>query len=283
MTTAQRAPWWWLAAAIGIAIIALSVHVVMLQVLHVPYPDMRGVGTFGLVLLAGRILALFVLCRLAAPWLGTRPVALQLGVVALLDLAIAGDVRASVMQAVVTGSFVHPALTLVVAVAESVLLAVIALTLTHLLRGPLRLVLAALATTALQAFVIGPATAAIAQPFAHFQQPSLHVQPYGAYVLAWSYASFLETVAAVLVIARLASPRLSARRGLAFVQFALLVLLLRGTLVMQLLFPLRMQGGVAPAALSTSQFFLQDLVMVVLAWWAWTYRTRRNGAIVSPP
>lgn len=271
------------AIAIAIATASLSVHVVMLQVLGVPYPDMSGVGRFGLVLVALRILALLVVCRLALPALAPLSAVGRIAAVALIDMAVAGNVRAAVMEAVVTTDAAFAAIELPMQMAQSLVLAVLVVVSTRLTRRLTGLLSTTLVLTGATTLFLDPIARAIIAPFAHLRRPEVYTEPYGAYVLAWSYATFLETAAAAMAIAILVGTRLSKRPTVGLLQFVTLILLLRGTLVMQLLFPWSMRGGVLPSMLSTGQFFLQDLVLAVLAWLAWRRLDRTGDAASVPP
>ncbi|MFS0772736.1 hypothetical protein [Sphingomonas sp. 1P08PE] len=267
-------------AAMVITFVSLSVHVVMLQVLHIAYPDMSGVGRLGLVLVALRVFSLLVVYRLAYPVLGPLPVIGRVAAVALLDTAVAGNVRAAVMDAVVTNGSTFPAVKLVSELSQSLVLAILIEVSRRLIRRPIGLLAATLVITGVTTFLVAPAARAAIAPFANLRRPEIYTEPYGVYVLSWSYATFLETTVAVLTIAALVGRRLSPVPVIGVLQFATLVLLLRGTLVMQLLFPWSMRPGVSEAMLSTAQFFLQDLVLAVLAWLAWW---RSDGGASPPP
>lgn len=258
-----------LLAAAGIAVASLSVHVFMLQVLGVPYPDLQGVGASGLVLVAVRMFALFVVVRLAPAAFLALPIAARIGLVALLDTMLAGNIRSALMEGVVTEGLVAPALGLLAQLTTSLILAMILVVSRSLTRRLPVLTVVALATTAFMSLIVAPFISAIEEPFAHLARPEIHTPPYGVAVLSWSYATFLETVSATLAVAWATSGALSRKPLVAALQFVVLVLALRGTLVMQLLFPWLMQTGFAASALSTSQFFLQDLVMASLTWWIW--------------
>lgn len=266
--------------AVVITITSLSVHVLMLQVLRIPYPDMSGIGRVGLVLVVLRIFALLLVYRLSSPALDTLRLPVRIAAVALLDMAVAGNARAAVMDAVVTTGLAFPTVRLLVDVAESVVLAAFVVALRPLLRRTPGLIASALVLAGATTFLIAPAARWMLAPFARLRRPEVFTEPYGVYVLSWSYAMFLETTAAVMGIAILVGARLSIRPAVALLQFVTLVLLLRGTLVMQLVFPWFMHGGMTQSLLSTSQFFLQDVVLAVMAWLAWRRPGLPDGAFV---
>lgn len=242
----------------------------MLQVLTIPYPDMVGVGRWGLVLVFLRVAALVGVYRLAGSALKARGLLLQVVAVALIDTAIAGNIRSAIMQAVVTESLSFPAITLAVELLGSLGLAAIIVVSQRTTDNNTAVVLSVIAAAAALVFGIGPLGRTFVQRYESLEMPEVHKQPYGIDILAWSYPTYLETVLAVLVVAWLILPRLSRRSGVNLLQFCLVILLLRGTLVMQMLFPWLMRGPTATAALSVSQFFLQDLLMGALVWWsAW--------------
>lgn len=263
--------WRLVAAASVIAAAALSIHVVMLQVIGVPYPDMAGIGSIGLVLVVLRLIALVLLYRLALPVMGRLPFLTRIIALALLDTAITGNMRGAVMAAVVTADPIFPSITLAAQLTESVVLATLIIGSAKAVRGPVGIVAAGFALAGVKVFAIGPVAQAAIGRLGIPPSPELYRPPYGIYVLAWSYVSFLESVAAVLVVAALVHGRLAMRPSVALLQYTALILLLRGTLVMQLLFPWFMHSDPLRAALSTSQFFLQDIALAVMASWAWRH------------
>lgn len=254
------------AAMIIIAIISLTIHIVMLQFFNIPYPNMQGVGRVGLLLVALRVLALVMVVRLWRPVLEKSPLVAEIGVLALLSLTIGGDIRSAIMGIVTTTSFAFELIELASKVVNNLVLAAMIVSSARRLQSYAALATASVVITATMMFLVSPAIGSLVAPYSHLAQPEVYTQPYGPYVLGWSYPTFLETVFAVLAIAVLAGPRLSSHSFVSLLQFVALILLLRGTLILQVLFPWFMKAGPGLAALSISQFFLQDLAMAVLVW-----------------
>lgn len=259
----------WILAACIIAAASLSIHVVMLQVLQIPYPDFTGIGRWGLVLVLMRILALFAAYRLMLPCLAGRGLAQRIVLLAILDAAIAGKMRSAIMEGVTSLSVLNPLIGLALGLIESLIVAALVVILVRGSRRVPMLMVWSVVSTALLTLVISPFVRRTGAALMAPAQPPVFLPPYGPGVLTVSYVTFLESVAAVIALTLLVAPRLSATSGRNMLQMVTLVLLLRGTLVMQLLFPWLMNAPVGSAMLHTSQFFLQDLALAAMVWVRW--------------
>jgi hypothetical protein len=268
-----------LPALIAIAIVSLSIHVVMLQGLGVAHPDFSSVGLTGLLVVVGQNLALLILYRLfrrALP--GLKPVA-GIALILLADMVVTDQFRLAVMSAVTTASLAFPAIVLLASLAGSLVLALLVVAMARYLRGPLTQSVGAVAITAISTFLVQPGLDRLVGPLSGLARPEIYTEPYGPGVLSVSYALFTLTVAATFAVVAIVAPLLSRRALVNLAQTMVLLLLLRGMLIAQLVFPWLMHGGPASAALGISQFFLQDVVMIGLVWALW--RVRSAGSIVG--
>jgi len=252
-----------LAVAIAaIVVVSLSIHVIMLQVLWVPYPDASGVGRLGLLYPLAQSLGLVALAACALPWLQRfHPVVRGL-ILAALFSAMNGIVRNALMAGFATtefrgsiGGFVHQAL-------ANVILAFIAIAVVSFLRNNGIRIAAAVLMTALGTFYLNPVLGSLLAPLMAWSGQHTHADvykvPYGANVLVPSYLLFAETVIACLAARCIIHLRDVSWDSTGIIRYVGLVLLVRGTWVMMFAW------GPIIGMMSVSQFFLQDLVMASL-------------------
>ena len=263
----------------GITVLSLSIHVVMLQGLHVPYPNYRGVGSsLGLAIPFTHALGLIMLYQLAKRSVDCNFLYCVFGVT-LLDSMITEKLRIPIMDAVVTGSIAFQSLVILSNLVECVCLALLIVLLTPYLKNGFLSLMGATAIAAVLTFLIDPQLQNVMAHFAWLGKPDTHQGPYGPGILSVSYILFVGTAAAAVAIIWLIGSHLSKRPGLNFIQFLLVLFFIRGTFVSQFVFPWKMNIGLLAGSLSTSQFFLQDLVMAFLSWllwWRWL-RTQQSS------
>jgi len=257
-----------LAVAIAIiVIISLSIHVTMLQVLWIPYPDASGVGRLGLLYPLAQALGLVALAAAALPSLRSfHPITRGL-IVAALFAAMNGIVRNALMAGFVTtdfrgsvGGFVHQALL-------DVIFALIATVVVTYLRNTGLRIAAAVLMTALGTFYLNSTLGSLLAPLMAWSAQHMHADvykvPYGANVLVPSYLLFAETVIACFVARCIIRLRHASWDPTGIIRYVGLILLVRGTWVMMFAW------GPIIGMVSVSQFFLQDLVMAGLIHLTW--------------
>jgi len=259
-----------LAAAIaGIAIASLSIHVIMLQVLWVPYPDTSGIGRLGLLYPLAQSLGLVALAAAALPWLRRfHPVVRGLIVAALFG-TMNGIVRNTLMAGFATtdfrgslGGFVHQVLL-------DIIIAFIATGAVSYFRNfGIRIVVAVLMTV-LTTLYLNSALGSLLAPLMAWSAQHAHADvykvPYGANILVPSYLLFAETVTACVVARCIIHFRYASWDAKGGLRYVSLVLLIRGTWVMMFVW------GPIIGMVSVSQFFLQDLAMASLSHLAWQH------------
>jgi hypothetical protein len=256
------------AATTGIVIASLSVHVAMLQVLKVPYPDPSGIGRWRSAVPWTQAAGLVALAAVIVPAVRTRGLMIRWAVVAALFTAINGVLRNALMGAVVTAGYAAPLAGLVFQLVVFLILSAIAVAGVSATRNLAARIALAIGVGAVWLYVLlrglGTVLAPVMAWGARHAQPEIYTEPYGANVLIPSYVSFAETVMACIILrylGRFASSRWDPQ---GFWRFAAVVLLARGTLAMTLIWGPMIGPSPAAGLLSVSQFFLQDLVMVML-------------------
>lgn len=246
-------------------ILSLSVHVVMLQVLHIPYPAMttnpgRIAMLYPFSQMLGAVLLTGMLTANRPRWTGARVWI----VVGTIFSALNGIVRGALMEGVTTTGYIAPAASLAEQLAINFALAGAVVALTRQMRRPALQAIAAVALTALLIFALQPLIHAIFAPLLDwafaYARPEVYRMPYGPNVLVPSYVSFLETVGACLAVAFLTGRHEQPLRGLA--RHAEIILLVRGSLLAMFVFGPLSGSTAAAGLLSMSQFFVQDVVLV---------------------
>ncbi len=264
-------------------ILALSVHVFMSDVLHIPYP--HNYPRTNWPVYCSNVLLVFtaIYCyQLSKNQLIHSPTLLKcLGVFILLAMLNGDLIRAPLMTGIVTSAWLFSFIQNLPRLLPHLLLAcAIVLTASKLCRT-WQQILMALLLGGLLPFLASIARGQIA-PLLNSLQPRpediIH-PPYGINVMLPSYLSFYESVLACLMLASLVWKKLSPRPMKRLVQFALLVLLLRGLLLAPLIYVFY-AGNMSPttAVLSVGQFFLQDLVLALLTatfWQRWHNRHQK--------
>jgi hypothetical protein len=290
-TTFEGIRWGRLTAGMGITtIVGLSVHAVMLQWLHVPYPDtaFRSVAAQ----LANHAAMLW-----AAAWLysclrgrfSTRPAPFSLFVLFLLLFSANETLRSAFMNGYcLTGSLLGRTVTGLLSTAPRVLtfgvVAGLAAGISCFRNDRMRLSAGILAVVFL-VFVVAPASAALE---ATIRERASHWMPlvgwcrlpYGMNVLIPAYATFLEPVfasfACIALVWRVL-PRQALRQIAAF---ALLILALKKQLLMSFFYAAFGPGPFLTALASMGQFSLEAAALGVLTALSWRW-ARGDGAMLS--
>jgi hypothetical protein len=252
------------AAIVGIS---LSIHVVMLQVLWVPYPDTSRIGRLGLFYPLAQSLGLVALAAALLPWLRRFHPAARGPIVGLLFATMNGVLRNALMAGFATtdfrgsvGGFVQQGL-------FDLLLGTLAFAVVLAVRSTAVRLAAAVILAGVGTFWLNPALASLLGPLlawsARHVRPDVYVVPYGPIILVPSYLLFAETVIACLLARYVITLRPAAWDPHGLFRYVGLVLLVRGVWVMMFVW------GPIIGMLSVSQFFFQDLVMVLLIQLAW--------------
>lgn len=261
-------------------ILALSVHVFMSDVLHIPYP--YNYPHTGWPAYCSHVLLTFttMYCyQLTKNQLMHSPTLLKcLGIFILLAMLNGDLIRAPLMTGIVTSAWLFSFIQNLPTLLPHLFLAcVIVLTASKLLRAWQK-ILAALLIGGLLLFLASIIGEQI-RPLLNSLQPrpeDIIYEPYGTNVMLPSYLSFYEPVLACFMLASLVWKKLSANSMKRFGQFVLLILLLRGLLLAPFIYVFYADNmSLITAILSIGQFFLQDLVLALLTatfWQRWYNR-----------
>lgn len=261
-------------------ILALSVHVFMSDVLHIPYPHnyprTGWPAYYSYTLLT--FTAIYLYQRIKNQFTHTPTLLKCLGLFMLLAMLNGDLIRGPLMISIVTSawllSFIQnlPQLFFYLFLACSVVLTASKLlhTWQQILAALLISLLLYFAKTVMQEH-IGTILNLLPQPR---QEDFIH-EPYGFNVMLPSYLSFYESTLACFILVSLVWNQLSTVPIKRLGQFALLILLLGGTFLAPLIYIFYTDMPVITAMLSVGQFFLQDLVLALLTglfWQRWHNR-----------
>jgi hypothetical protein len=271
-----------LIGAVLTAIAALSVHVVMLQILNVSFPDDAAAGKFPrYISLAGSLGATMAVYLLAKPDLRRFSLPVRCLIVFALLIALRElVVRAIVMDGVVTTAWTSLLTHLPRLVGLLIACAVIVPVADRLDRL-WQWALAAIVITAAYMFGVQPlvdmAFGPVLNALSYLAHDEIYQVPYGWQVMIPAYLTFAEPVAAVLAIAWLTWDRLSARPGVRVLQFVLLIMFMKGSVAPTLLYSFYIKGSLGAAIVSESQFALETLTLALMTAATWAL-SRRVGA-----
>lgn len=266
-----------LGAIAVIVVVSLSIHVVMLQVLWVPYPYPKGLGRLGLLYPLAKSIGLIALTAAALPWLSRFHIVARGPIIGLLFATMNGIVRNAIMPGFVTSDFAGAVAGFVQEALLDLILGALAVVAVTIIRNSALRIVTALVLTALSIFTLNPALASLLTPLIAWSETHTHADvylvPYGTKVLVPSYLLFTETVIACLVARFVVTFRDAMWDQTGLIRYVALVLFVRGT------FAMMFGWGPVIGILSVSQFFFQDLVMALLIHVTWARFTRQHAAV----
>lgn len=266
-----------LGAIAVIVVVSLSMHVVMLQVLWVPYPYPKGLGRLGLLYPLAKSIGLIALTAAALPWLSRFHIVARGPIIGLLFATMNGIVRNAIMPGFVTSDFAGAVAGFVQEALLDLILGALAVVAVTIIRNSALRIVTALVLTALSIFTLNPALASLLTPLIAWSETHTHADvylvPYGTKVLVPSYLLFTETVIACLVARFVVTFRDAMWDQTGLIRYVALVLFVRGT------FAMMFGWGPVIGILSVSQFFFQDLVMALLIHVTWARFTRQHTAV----
>jgi hypothetical protein len=256
-----------------VSAVALSVHVVMIEGLGVPYPlDTATPAWARFVNSAGSIAALVAFYGLAAPRLASRHVVVRCLIIFILYAAIKETARGMIMNGVVTTGWAWSLVQSLPDLAYVLVAASLVVLVTPRLPRGVRL-LGGAAMGALLYFAVQPAIQAALAPLlaslAYLGRPDMYQLPYPTVVMVPAYLTFVEPTVACAAMAALVWDRLSPNPTLRFVQFAALVMLIKGAVFRILLYSFYIKLPLPQAWLSESQFTLEFLALALLTGLVW--------------
>ena len=254
---------------------SLSVHVVMLQVLHVPFPVEQVSPWAALLNAAASFWALLTVYQLARPKLGRYGFWRRALLIGALYAMLAETVRGALMNAVVTTAQGFSLLALLPKACYFTAAGLLVVGLApRLTKGWHGLLAASFITVVLQLGLIPLVawlTHFITAPLAYLDHEEVFHLPYGWHVLVPAYLTYAEPVAAALVLAALTWNQLVPSPAGKLLQYVGLILLLKRVLFRAFLYSFYAQVGWPVAFLRESQFLLEALVLAALAGLTWSF------------
>ncbi len=274
----------WPRLIVGLAIAgiaALSVHVVMLQVLHVPFPEDHPPYWARLLNNAGMVFATLLFLDLARPALAGRGFVTRWLILFALLAMLRETLRGAVMGAVVTTAWTFSLVQLLVPLTLWLAIALMCTVAAPLLRPLWSKLLGALAIAAIALWlspIIGAAFSPLFEALAHLGHPDVYDLPYPWQVMIPAYLTFAEPVIACALIAHLVWPRLPSRPALRIAAFVLLILFMDTMVLRTFLFSFYIDAPIGIAMLSESQFLLEFLTLATLTGLVWSasHRSRTD-------
>jgi hypothetical protein len=260
-------------------LVSLSVHVVMLQVLHVPFPEFAGVSIWASFLnMAGAVLAMMLLCSAARPRLALFSKVSQCIIVFLLYVMLKETFRGILMNGVVTTAWRFDLVAGLPSLTYGLILTTLLVIVTPLLGSIWAKGMGAGVITAVAMFVLRPALSKAFAPFLkaaqHFDHDEIYSFPYGWHVLLPAYVTYAEPVIACMLIAVLVWHSLSTKPVFRLVQFCMLILLIRGMLFPSFVYSFYSKAKLPIAMLSQSQFLFETVSLAVLTALVWQLSAR---------
>jgi len=271
----------WPRLILGLAIagiLALSVHVIMLQVLHIPFPQDDPPYWARLLNIAGMAVAVLIFLDLAAPALERRSFVARWLILAALLAMLRETVRGAVMAGVVTTAWTFSLAQMLVPILMWLAIALLCTAAAPWLRALWSKALGGLVIAAAALWLspaIGAALSPMFEALGPLAHPDVYELPYPWQVLVPAYLTYAEPVIACALIARLVWERLPAPPVQRLALFVALVLFMDTMVFRTFLFSFFSDGAVGVAMLSESQFMFEVLVLAALTGltWSWSHRT----------
>jgi hypothetical protein len=270
------------------AVCALSVHVVMLQIMAVPFPDLSAIPpAFKFPIRAMATLGLIIFCQLSSQTLQGSLAKQSAALFLFSSMLTETLLRGPFMDAYCTTAWTF----IFVANGQKVLTMALAslmiVSATPKLPLVWQKVAGAIVITGLTSFVVGPlidkAMGPVMAAIAHLApQSEWCALPYGASVLIPAYLTFLEPVLASVAGAALVWDRLSPVRGLRFVQFTVLILAIKNQLVTPFVYAVLSKTPFLSALMSDGQFALEAVALAVLTGMTWEWSTDESSMRAQP-
>jgi hypothetical protein len=250
-------------------IVSLSVHVFMLQVLRIPFPDFKGISVWAPLLNTTlAVFALIFVCAAAQTRIGRFSKATQCILVFLLYAMLKESFRGILMNGFVTRGWAFATVAGLPGLGYTFLLSSLVVMLTPALRSVWLKAGGAVLLAGIAIFVVRPALGSIFAPVlkavAHLEHPEIYSFPYGWQVLIPAYITYAEPVIACTSIAFLVWGRLSKKISTRLLQFSLLILSIRGMLLPTFIYSFYSKAKLTTAMLSQSQFLFETLALAVL-------------------
>ena len=273
-----------LIAGLAVAgVLGLSVHVIMLQVLHIPFPQDDPPYWARLLNIAGMAIAVLIFLDLARPALEGRSFVARWLILAALLAMLRETVRGAAMAGVVTTAWTFSLAQMLVPILLWLAIGLLCTAAAPWLRSLWSKVLGGLVIAAAALWLspaIGAALSPLFEALAPLAHPDVYELPYPWQVMIPAYLTYAEPVIACALIARLVWDRLPAPPAQRLALFVALILFMDTMVLRTFLFSFFSGGPLGAAMLSESQFMLEVLVLAALTGltWAWSHRGARSAA-----
>jgi hypothetical protein len=276
----------WPKALIGMAVtcvIALSIHVVMLQVLNVPYPaeyPRSGWPVFTQTALS--VLGLMWFYRLGQAQFSRFSLAARCLVLFVLAAMLREAlIRGPVMDGFATTAWIYSFVSSMPRLITLLIISCLIVATAPLARRPWQMLVGAIAIAALAYFVctplIGNAFGHLLESISYLSHDEVYKAPYGWQIEVPAYITYLEPVAACFIMAAWMWPGLSRTPSWRTLQFVLLVLAMDTLLIRPFVYVFYANLSPMMALLSMGQFFLEALALALLTAVNWSVSQKRVG------
>jgi hypothetical protein len=264
------------------AVVALTVHVVMLQVLNVPFPDLSVLTPpIRLFIRTVQLLGLIVFWQFASKNMG-RSFFKQWGALFLIASMLTETLfRGSFMDGYCTTAYRYAFASNIPKLLAMAFFCALIVVAVFWLRLTWQKVIAAAVIATLTTFAATPLIGAAMGPFLKSiadlaPQSEWCTLPYGANILIPAYLSFVEPVLACIAAAALCWDRLSPSFALRLTQFTLIVLAIKTQLLMPFIYASVAKEPFLHALASESQFALEALALAALTGVTWEWSVARR-------
>jgi hypothetical protein len=267
-------------------IVSLSIHVVMLQVLRIPFPDFAGVSAWASLLNTTlAVFALMIVYSIAQPRLAQFSKATQCVIVFLLYAMLKESFRGILMNGVVTTGWGFDIVAGLPGLVYAFIVTSLVVIFTPVLRRRWAEGVGAVAIAGIAIFAIRPALggafAPVLKAVEHLNHDEVYSFPYGWQVLVPAYLTYAEPVIACMFTAALVWRHLSPKPGIRALQFSMLILLIRGMLLPTFVYSFYSKSKLPMAMLSQSQFLFETLALALLTALVWHFSSS-SGTPTKP-
>jgi hypothetical protein len=283
----EHANWWALIAGIIVTVIvALSVHVVMLQVLGIAFPEDGGTAAWAKFLNnGGSVVAVIFFYSVAHETLARRNLLTRCLIVFLLYATLKESFRGLIMAGYVTTAWTYATVDRLPSLLLNLVISCMVVVVTPRLRGALSKIIGGSLIAAVAIFGVRPLIGAVFGPLkqsiAYLNHDDVYQVPYGLAVLVPAYITFIEPVLSCMIIVALVWNRRSAKPLLRLVQFVALIMFMRGMVFRTFIFGFYIKSSLGAAMLSESQFALETLALAVLTALIWQY-SMKHSQVMGP-
>ena len=249
----------------GIA--ALSVHVIMLQILHIPFPQDHPPYWPRLLNNGCMVLAVLVFLDLARPALEKRSFLTRWLILFALLAMLRETLRGAVMGAVVTTAWTFSLVQMLPTLLLWLAIALMCTAAAPWLRSLWSKIVAAIVIAAIALWlspIIGASFSPLFERLAYLAHPDVYDLPYPWQVMIPAYLTFAEPVIACASIAYLVWDRLPSPPALRLAAFVVLIAFMDSMVLRTLLFSFYIDAPIGAALLSESQFLLEFLTLATL-------------------